>query len=658
MTRGTRLLYLALLLGTLILVWTAIRRVAESQSPNGAALLWLGFSLLALTWVLARAPASLPRFVIAAARGPIGAAFAVLGKTFSARPFLYAGAILGFGAVLAARVPAMRPWPVLVLWLASMSFFVLGASGRLPRADFWSGLNARVKHARWDILICLLLALVGFALRGIAVDSIPRNIHGDEGEMGLVARSVIAGILRDPFTTAWADHATLWFFLQAGALSLFGDNLLGLRMLPAIAGALTIPAIYTYGRLLHGRGIAILAAALLLTYHFHLHFSRIGLNVVVDPLMMLSTLAALFYALRKKSPTGLAIAGILMGLSQYFYFSSRLIPVVVVAFLLALRVADRSLLPRWADIGILALGFALAIAPSIPHYMSTPLAFFGKLTDRSLLQPGYLANLGNDGQSPALALLGHAYRSVAYFIAIPERGQFYGAGIPLLDHGMEVLFVVGLIAAATRWRRPESLLLLIWIGCVALFAGVLARQEQESQRYLIGAPVFCLLMGIGLTLIHDLLVQVVGFSRVASAGVVAFCLVALMAWNTYFYFGVYTPRNSYARATAATELAFDLRDRRSDFFAYMFTPPALYLNYGTFQYIAERPPGIDVNESLTSVTALPDYPPDLRPVFIFIPSRIGELALVKERFPTGQLITRVIPGETEQILYYIYEPTQ
>ena len=129
--------------------------------------------------------------------------------------------------------------------------------------------------------------MIALLARVVAWGHVPNNFSGDEGAVGLEARDVLDGVVRDPFTTGWMSHPTLWFYVQAASLRVFGDSVVGLRMISALLGAATIPALYVFARRPFGARVALSAAALLALYHVHIHFSRIGLNNVADPLFAL-----------------------------------------------------------------------------------------------------------------------------------------------------------------------------------------------------------------------------------------------------------------------------------------------------------------------------------------------------------------------------------
>jgi hypothetical protein len=304
---------------------------------------------------------------------------------------------------------------------------------------------------------------------------------------------------------------------------------------------------------------------------------------------------------------------------------------------------------------MMAVGFAAAIMPSVVYYASRPETFLAKFTSRFLLQGGDLSQLAAPGQSLAAALAGQAYRTLFYYFAVKEQGQFYGSGVPMLDHGMEVLFLLGMLIALWRWKRPGYATLVICVASVAFFGGFLLWQPQESQRYLMAVPALCIAMAVGLQEFGLLLVRGGGFSPLVSRAVTAAAVLALVVWNVQFYFGVYTPRNDYANAQAVTDLADVLARHSDNWYVCLFTAPQLYLNHGTIRFVARDPAGIDVTQPLRSIAELPPMQAGFEPVFVFTPERLGELELVKQRYARGELIELHREPGPDEALLYLYE---
>jgi hypothetical protein len=163
-------------------------------------------------------------------------------------------------------------------------------------------------------------------------------------------------------------------------------------------------------------------------------------------------------------------------------------------------------------------------------------------------------------------------------------------------------------------------------------------------------------MSLALVQLGSLLSQTVGLPRSLSVGAITVAVLAIMTWNVYFYFGRYTQRNSYGGTHAVTEIAYYLRPQAGERYVYMFTHPYFYLNHGTIRFGGRNPAGIDINDPLASIAALPPPAPGLRPLFIFVPERIHELEVVRQQYPDGQLKEYRIQPSNDRTIMYIYEP--
>lgn len=650
------LIFLAL---GLLAAWIGIRQLTQSPTFQLSGLLLIGFALCVLVGV----GGALPRLQArsdGAARDRGTTRFDRLSQLALERIVLVLGGSLGAAAMLIAPDRAFQPWTALVIWAGGIVCTLIGIAQHNPRPAAESvtlRLRGWLRLHYLELAALAALMTLGFVLRGPGLELFPHNIHGDEGEMGLTARAILNGDITDPFATAWLSHPTLWFFLQAAALRLFGNSIGGLRMLSALMGTLAIPALFWFVRPLYGRSIAVMAAALLAVYHFHVHYSRIGLNNIADPLMITLTLGAFFHGYRTRSALAFAVAGVCMGLAQYFYFGSRLIPIIVVELLVCLLLWDRrGALAITRQVGWMLLTFLLTCGPLIRYFLAHREVFGARLQDHGLLQNDNLATLPRSGQSVVAALAEHAYRSIGAFAFSADHTLFYGAEIPLLDQFAAVLFIFGLALMVLRWRKPASIALLLWVGNTALFGGFLLVDPPQSTRYLIAAPALCLLVAIGLIQLLTLLRQMLDLSPRAYTGSVTCIALLMMIWNIYFYFDVYTPRNSYGGTGAITEVARFLQAQSGLDYVYMFTGPAFYLRHGTIGFIASQPQGIDVNAKLEAIATLPEPPAGLQPVFIFIPERLGELATVKQRYPNGQLHEYRNEPQRDHPIVYIYVP--
>lgn len=620
-----------------------------------------GFLWLSL-WISNRSLASdqsgLPH-PLATLSGLASRGLAALKQFFSPphAPLLLGAAIVC--GVLAFRLdgnPAMHPWPVLLAWLAGIGFFLVGAwaYGSERETTPVSGTWFVAPFARWEFIAIGALTLAAFLLRVVDIGNIPNNISADEAEMGLVARHILQGKLQDPFATSWLSHPNLWFFLQALSLKMAGDTVGGLRMLSVVIGTVAIPMMYLFARPLYGRTFATIATALLVAYHFHLHYSRYALNNIADPLLALAFFTALFHGLRTRHPLSFALAGVVLGLALHFYMGSRLLIVLLFALLLHQFFLNRAnlLRLRWQML-LLAVGFFLAFGPLLQHFLTHTDTFNARFKG-----VGVFSNWFDNytGERSFIEMVFWQFR-VAFgaYLFVPDTSCQYDPGIALLDPLSGVLFLFGIALAIVRWRRVDSFLLLAWVGGAAFFGGVLLANTPESGRYVTTGPALCLLVALAVvqmaTIARHVLVHLFPQTQWEQANSrfnpqttitygVQGTLVALLVFiNLHFYFNIFTPRDNFGWTEQSNEIGHYLARQPENTYVYFFGAPRLFIKHGPIRFFAPDVPGIDVHEPITTFEDLSPTPAGMHPVYVFLPGRENELQVVQTRYPEGEIFT-------------------
>jgi 4-amino-4-deoxy-L-arabinose transferase-like glycosyltransferase len=539
-----------------------------------------------------------------------------------------------------------RPWPVLGLWLLSIMLFLGGAwfldGGRVR--------VARIDVARWEYAAIAALTVVALLVRVIALGHVPGNFSGDEGEMGMEARAVIGGALHDPFTTGWLGHPTLWFFLQAASLRVFGDGVLGLRLLPALLGTATVPALYLFARRPFGPRVALAASALLAVYHFHIHFSRIGLNNIADPPVALLAFACFFEGCRRQSPLLFALSGVFLGVDQHLYFAGRLAPLLVLAVIGHQAVFQRQrVLATARFVPLLVLGFFVGFGPLIRVPLFHWPDFTARFATEGVFQSGWYHDRIADGAAPLSVLATQAWDGIGGYGFLNDRSPQYYPGMPLLDSVSNGLFIVGVLVLAVRFRRSEPVLVLGWLLAVAA-ASALVVSSPGSAHYVSATPAICLAVAVG---IDAILGRFAADARLRPWAVSAFAatVVALGAWSLSFYFRDYSPRDTYAWAPTLTSTAIGhyLAPRTEGAYVYLLSHEWLLLQNGTIRFLAPGLQGTDVPVG----AALPPRPARLQPIFIALPDRFGDLGHLEHRFPGGA-VTDVRGGPDDGVLFRAY----
>jgi 4-amino-4-deoxy-L-arabinose transferase-like glycosyltransferase len=546
--------------------------------------------------------------------------------------------------------PTDRPWIVLAIWALSIVLFVLGAR----RLDVGRSKVDRLPVERWEWLAVGLITLAALLARTIALGHLPSNFSGDEGEMGAQARAVLDGGLQDAFTTGWLSHPTLWSYVQAGGLSVFGDGVVGLRMVSALFGAATIPALYLFARRPFGVRIALAAASLLALYHFHIHFSRIGLNNVADPFFALLAYTCLLEGLRRRSPLLLGSSGLLLGVDQHFYFAARLAPFVVLAVVLHRAALERR---RFADLArhlpLLALGFVVGVGPLVRVPLFHWPDFTARLATNGIFQTGWYHERVAGGDSPGMVIASQLRHSLGAFGYTRDVAAQYDPGMSLLDPVSAGLFVGGVVLLALRIRRSESVLVLSWL-LATVIASALVVSTPESEHYVTAAPAICLTVACGLDGLRAAVARLHPRLSVGSRAAVAAGVVGLSTWSLIFYFHDYSPRNTYGflPTQTATAVGRYVAPRTRTSYVYLLGVN-FYLNHGTIRFLDRDLRGTDVAAGVAP-RDLPPSPAGLRSLFIALPGRYDELSAIKRALPGGRS-RDVRGGQAGKVLFRTYE---
>ena len=143
------------------------------------------------------------------------------------------------------------------------------------------------KHRR-DFGLVLAITFVAFVLRLWQLGHLPPGWRDDELINSLViSQHVLDGDLAVYYADA-SGHEALYHALNAIMLGMFGANWVGIRLLSAFLGTLTVPLAYQVGRKLFGRRVGLTASAGLTVSFWGLMYSRFGLRHVLLPVLTLA----------------------------------------------------------------------------------------------------------------------------------------------------------------------------------------------------------------------------------------------------------------------------------------------------------------------------------------------------------------------------------
>ncbi|MGH2544301.1 MAG: glycosyltransferase family 39 protein, partial [Ardenticatenaceae bacterium] len=274
-----------------------------------------------------------------------------------------------------------------------------------------------------------------------------------------------------------------------------------LRILSALLGTLAIPALFAFARQVAGRRVALSAALLLATFPMHLHYSRIAVFNVWDTFTYPATLAALWWGMRhdEQGSWPFVLAALVAGFGQYPYTGSRLLPLLVGLFLVALSLFEPDRLRgKVHGIFVMILLFAVIAAPHYLYGFRHPDEFNARINQVGILQSGWLAQEAAARGEGTLPVLWDQFRRALFgFGFFHDRSASWGAGAPLTLPLLSIGLFFGLVVTLRRLSEPAVWLIHGWFWAVILAGGMLTLSPPTSNRLVAATPVVCLLAAIG-----------------------------------------------------------------------------------------------------------------------------------------------------------------
>lgn len=554
-----------------------------------------------------------------------------------------------------------QPAAAIVAWGASIAL-VIAACHRPDRSDAQAVPGPCWSHLETVAVLGLFVAAL--LIRVLWNDTIPGALSGDEGNAGLTATEFLNGTRNNLFAMGWFSFPSLFFTLPAAAIAAFGRTFGALRIPSALAGALTVVGLYWFARPLFGRLTAALSATMLAALAFHIHFSRIGLNNIWDGVFATFIFGLFWRGWQTNRRWYFSMAGVLIGLSQYFYTGARLIPLVLLGWLALACVTSwhraRQHLPNVVSMFLVALVIVLPLGLFYlkhPDEFGAPMNRVSRLVGYSEGKDWFSVTSQETGK-PVLQLVLENYRVAALgFVLVPLR-FFYDADAPMLLALPAILFVFGLALAIAHLRDLRYwLILLVLFGAISV--AVVTDDNPTAQRYVLAAPMATLLVGLALvTLTRWTASAWPRAGRVLYGAAIAIILVAA-GRELQFYFLEYIPTRGYGdlNTQVASSLAQHIERYPPGSQVFLFGAPRMgYSSFATVPYLAPQVEGVDVIDVLTT-------PPDwtlsgTRVAFVFLPERMGEARLIEQRYPGGNyqwMTNQSITNQDDGRLFLLYE---
>ncbi|MEW5720909.1 MAG: glycosyltransferase family 39 protein, partial [Chloroflexota bacterium] len=411
-------------------------------------------------------------------------------------------------------------------------------------------------------LFVLAFTLLALFLRVHRLTELPPALYLDEAWDAYDALRVVQTGTIPLFFPGDYGREPLMIYLQSLAFFLWGASAWSLRVMPALVGVVTVPAIYRvvvelFRDTARAKWLGALAAGMITVSFWHLDVSRLSFRVIFVPLFSALATWAFWRGWRTGHARDFALAGALIGLGLYTYPAARFIPVTLVGFAVALgliglfrnwryRINHRGhrdhrdsfilslcpLCPLWQNaligFGVMASVAGIVFAPLAMHYWQHPGQFALRTGDVSIFAAKDSVGLGEN-----------IVRVARMFIARGDQNPLLNLpGRPALDIVGALGFWIGIVIALARFTSPRYLLLLIWIG-LNLLPTALTVDAPHFLRAINALPAIIILAADGLTQVWQRVVPKTCGERSRTIGwtpllLIAVCFGGALTYRDYF----------------------------------------------------------------------------------------------------------------------------
>jgi hypothetical protein len=427
-------------------------------------------------------------------------------------------------------------------------------------------------------LIALIILLVALGLRLWQIDRLPPGFHFDESFEGLEAWRILTdptyrplfltGNFGVPPLNAYANALTFALVQRLGGEA----GPMAMRVTAALFGVLGVLAVYALAhelvrlpepRIRLSLAFPLLAAATLALMRWHLHFSRMGIEPVIVPLIWASATWLLLHGWRTGQWISFVASGGALAAGMYTYQGAWVIPWLILAVAFDRLVKDASvqdLLATPATLWSSRPLRGLLVTGLVAFLLCLPLGwFFWQNPTLLLLRPSQIVNQMDGANAARHSLWQALWATAKMFGPLVAPGDFDPRrnlpGAPALNVWLALPFYLGL--GVVLWRIGHWASRLLLVGLVGLLLpGVFSEYAPHFHRILGAAAPTALICALGLDWLWQAMWQVrgrtlnPGWQR--SSQWVAVCLLVLG--------GITSVRDYFVRWAALPDLfyAFDV----------------------------------------------------------------------------------------------------
>ncbi len=518
-----------------------------------------------------------------------------------------------------------------------------------------SKLLAFIKDKR---ALIILIGILGLAtiFRLYQLNSLPPGLHPDEAANGLdILQRIYHYDWRIIYNTN-GPRESLFFFLQALFVLIFGNTILALRLAPALLGILTVFVVYLYTKDWFGRRTALIAAFLIAVNPWVNTVSRDGFRASMVPLMI--ALVAYFggRAYKTNKTRYFLLAGLFLGLGFYTYTAFTMFGVIVLGgFLYLLALKRQWLLSNIKNVLIGGVIFLITLSPLIVTIVRHP----GDSTARAG-GTSFLNKELNNGK-PLQTLFDSTGKTLLQFNYQGDQNSRHNLpGEPLLNTFVGLMLILGLLVAFSRFTRVKYAAILAMFFAMMLPSILTAEGLPHALRSIGTAASVFTIAAVGINYLLTRWYKTFPINNPArNTGVISIsillALTAIIGWRQYFVAWAQDPMTYSAYGENMVQVGYFLNANPAQQVGTNYliaggyeAMPTQYLTFGKSVYSLLSIDELQ-NQSLSTQKLLYVYPQGDQA------QKITDI--LKAKYPNGQL-RPYYSSYNKKLLYLSYRVNQ
>ncbi len=353
-----------------------------------------------------------------------------------------------------------------------------------------------------DLWIFILIIVVAATVRICGLGAVPPGLSAEEATNGNAASQVLEQGTLD-IVYPRTPSAGLFIALQAVSVRFLGHTVAALRLIPALAGILTVAGLYLLAKQLLHPGIAAIAGFLLATSFWHVLFSRLGVQAVMGPLFLVWGLYFLWRGLARAQSRYFAASGLFWGLGFYVQNSFLVMPVLAIVLLAAYYAAVKKDFSHdhYSHVhGRILRGLGVALVVTLAVALPLIIAAIG--------HPDAYVNTADAAlarSAPSIAgRIGHAVGAFLFARHLDWGWNYHDTEI--IFWPLNAFFLIGLVNSILKLARTRrkhghwsvvQTLLVSWF-VVGLIPAIIAPDGAQPANLLLVAPVAYLFAAEGI----------------------------------------------------------------------------------------------------------------------------------------------------------------